>query len=77
MKRTWILAVVVFGMILAGGAAHGAERLMILCGAGFKLPMEEVISSFTRQTGVEVNATYGGAGTLLSQISLSKQGDVF
>jgi molybdate transport system substrate-binding protein len=77
MKRIWIAAVVVFGMMLAGGVVHGDEGLMVLCGAGFKLPMEEAVILFTRQTGVEVNVTYGGAGTLLSQISLSKQGDVF
>jgi len=77
MKKSGIIILSVLLICLWTNGFCADKGLMILCGAGFKLPMEEAVASFTRQTGVEVNVTYGGAGTLLSQISLSKQGDVF
>lgn len=50
--------------------------MLILCGASFKLPMEEIVDSFKKQTGAELDVSYAGVGTLLSQITLSKRGDV-
>ena len=56
---------------------HAKEKLMVFCGAAFNRPMEEIIQAFTAKTEVEVNVTYGGVSTLLSQIMLTKRGDVF
>jgi molybdate transport system substrate-binding protein len=56
---------------------HAKEQLMVFCGAAFKQPMDEILPAFTAKTEVEVTVTYGGVGTLLSQIMLTKRGDVF
>ena len=49
---------------------------MVFCGAAFKQPMEEIAKAFSEKTAIKVTVTYGGVGTLLSQIMLTKQGDL-
>ncbi len=39
--------------------------------------MDEIIAAFSREGGIEANVTYGAVGTLLSQILLSRRGDLF
>lgn len=39
--------------------------------------MEEIAKKYEAGTGVEVNLIFGGAGTLLSQIEMSRKGDIF
>ncbi|HOO41756.1 MAG TPA: molybdate ABC transporter substrate-binding protein [Syntrophales bacterium] len=59
------------------GAGQAGEKLMIMCGAAFKMPMEEIVDAFMKQTGAEVNVSYAAVGPLMSQITLSRRGDVF
>jgi molybdate transport system substrate-binding protein len=68
---------VVVAVLMFSASAHGQEKLMVFCGAAFKQPMEEIIQAFTTKTKVEVQVTYGGVGTLLSQIMLTRRGDLF
>lgn len=81
MKK--ILAVLCLGA-LAGGAwvtlkpAKGSSTpLMIFCAAGLKKPVEEIAAAYQKETGTEVRLQYGGTGTLLSQIKVAQQGDMF
>ncbi len=81
MKK--ILAVLCLGA-LAGAAwvtlkpaKGGATPLMVFCAAGLKKPVEEIAAAYQKDTGVEVRLQYGGTGTLLSQIKVAQQGDVF
>jgi molybdate transport system substrate-binding protein len=39
--------------------------------------MEEAAGAFEKETGIKVYANYGGSGTMLSQIELSKSGDLY
>jgi len=51
--------------------------LTLFCGSASKPAMEEISARFERETGIEVNTIFGGSGTLLSQIELSQQGEVY
>jgi len=52
------------------------QSLLVYSGAGLKKPMEEIKKVFESKYGVKIEYTYGGAAQLLSQIELSKKGDV-
>jgi len=54
-----------------------AEELFFFCGAAVAVPMREIIKNYEQETGVKVNVTYSGSGTLLSQMELTKKGDVY
>jgi molybdate transport system substrate-binding protein len=51
--------------------------LLVFAGAGLKAPLEEIGPAFTRKYGIAVQYNYGGAGTLVTQMNLTRKGDVF
>lgn len=51
--------------------------LTVFCAAGLKKPVTEIAEAFQKETGTEVRLQFGGTGTLLSQIRIAKQGDLF
>ncbi|PKL70911.1 MAG: molybdate ABC transporter substrate-binding protein [Methanomicrobiales archaeon HGW-Methanomicrobiales-1] len=53
------------------------ESILVFAGAGLKAPLEEIGPLFTKKSGITVQYNYGGAGTLVSQMNLTKKGDVF
>ena len=57
--------------------ADTAKSITVFCGSASKPAMEKIAPLFQRETGVEVNVIFGGSGTLLSQIELSKQGEIY
>ena len=58
-------------------AAQAPGSLMVFCAAGLKKPVEEIAAAYQQETGTEVRLQYGGTGTLLSQIRVANQGDLF
>jgi molybdate transport system substrate-binding protein len=79
MKRflnfTVLLIITVFG--ICGVNAFAAERLMIFAGAASRPPTEEIVKAFENRYGVKVDINFGGSGFVLSQMLLSKQGDIY
>ena len=69
--------VLVVAILTWTAAAQAEDRLMVFCGAAFKQPIEEISKAFASRTKVNVQVSYGGVGTLLAQISLTKKGDLF
>jgi len=53
------------------------ERLLFMAGAAAKPVVEELAKSFEKKTGIPVDICIGGSGMLLSQIKLSKKGDLY
>jgi molybdate transport system substrate-binding protein len=51
--------------------------LTVFCGSASKPAMQEIAARFEHETGIEVNMVFGGSGTLLSQIELSEQGEIY
>jgi molybdenum ABC transporter molybdate-binding protein len=51
--------------------------LVVYCAAGLKKPVEEAARQYEKEHGGTVELQFGGTGTLLSQIRVAKQGDLF
>lgn len=59
------------------GAGTTSEPLVFYCAAGIKPPVEAVTREYERVYGVPLHLQYGGSGTLLSNIRVSRLGDLF
>lgn len=72
-------------LLAAGGLAFyalrpaggGPRQLTVFCAAGLKKPVEDAAARYREETGAEVALQFGGTGTLLSQLRVAKQGDLF
>lgn len=58
-------------------AAVRAGELYAYVGAGLRGPVDALIQDFTAETGVTVQAEYGGSGQLLTRFKETGRGDVF
>lgn len=64
-----------FLLLLSFG--YTQNSLMVYVGAASKPPTEEIIQRFQDKYNVRVDANYGGSGYVLSQMILSKKGDIY
>jgi molybdate transport system substrate-binding protein len=53
------------------------KEIMVFAGSASKPPLDEAAQIFEKQTGISVYINYGGSGTMLSQMELSKMGDIY
>ncbi|MFC1495721.1 molybdate ABC transporter substrate-binding protein, partial [Thermodesulfobacteriota bacterium] len=53
------------------------DSITIFCGSANKPAMEEIAREFEARENISVHMIFGGSGTLLSQIQLSKKGDIY
>ncbi len=60
-----------------GSSSVRAEELLVFAGAASKPPTEEAGKAFEKKTGVKVSITFGGSGFVLSQMALSRRGDIY
>jgi ABC-type molybdate transport system substrate-binding protein len=71
-----VLAVAV-GMLLAGRPqGPAAEVVELACAAGLRTPVERALAAYRDETDGRVLLQYGGSNTLVSQIVISKTGDL-
>ncbi|HQK93099.1 MAG TPA: substrate-binding domain-containing protein [Armatimonadota bacterium] len=52
-------------------------ELLLFCGAGLRLPAEDLITEFKAKTGIAVRPTFTGSGCLLAQITIGETGDLY
>jgi molybdate transport system substrate-binding protein len=57
--------------------APSQDSLLVYSGAGLKSTMEDVGKVFTDKYGIGIQYNYGGSGTLVTQMNLTRKGDVF
>ena len=84
MKK-FALLLLVLALLLGGVALYQRRNttqkdvptLTVFCAAGLKKPVEAIAQQYQREEHVEVRLQYGGSGTLLSQLRVAKQGDLF
>jgi len=78
---TWILKLVLIGMVLliaiGGCTTEEQKAINAFCGSASKPAMEEAAESFKRETGIKVYLNFSGSGIMLSQMKISKSGDLY
>jgi len=75
-----IFIVVWIALLLAAacsGEKQGGKSLTVFCGSANKPAMEEIAALYEKEKGVDVDLIFGGSGTLLSQIELSRSGEIY
>jgi molybdenum ABC transporter molybdate-binding protein len=81
--KSW--AVILFALAVAmggggcgrSGPASAPATLTVYCAANLKQPVEAAAAAFTRETGIAVRLQFGGSGTLVSQLRVARQGDLY
>ncbi len=71
----WLLVLGFWGMV--GQGAFAEKSLLIFAGAASRPPTEEVAQAFESKTGIKVDLVFGGSGYVLSQMLLSRRGDLY
>lgn len=75
-----LLAIGAVAAFLCGcgrGGEEVPESLLVFCGAASKPAMEEIGTLFQKERRIPVHMIFGGSGTLLMQIDLSRQGGIY
>ncbi|MFN3884984.1 MAG: molybdate ABC transporter substrate-binding protein [Rhodocyclaceae bacterium] len=65
------------GFALLSLTAVAADSLLIFAGAATVPPTTEAAKAFEQKTGVKVEVVFGGSGYVLSQMKLTRQGDLY
>jgi len=58
-------------------AIEKPQSLMVYCGAGMRMPMDEIGTLYREKYGISIVYNYAGSGHLLNQIGLAQMGDVY
>jgi len=78
VRKSLILGLIgVLVIILAAGGCSKQKTITAFCGAASKPAMEEAAQAFEQKTGIKVYLNFSGSGTTLSQMKLSKSGDLY
>lgn len=72
-----LLALLFSALPVINAPAAAEDRLLVFAGAAGKPPIEEAAKAFQMKTGVKVDLVFGGSGFVLSQMMLSKKGDIY
>lgn len=59
------------------GRPYAGRSIELFVGSASKPAAEEAVALFEKQTGAKVIAHYGGSGQMLSQLRLSRRGDIY
>jgi len=74
-----VISLSIFLLFLTFGVqgAKAVKSILVYSGAGLRKPMDEIGKLFEEETGIAVRYNYAGSNTLLSQIQLVEEGDVY
>lgn len=53
------------------------KSILLYCAAGVKPVVEKVAQEYYKEYGIRIDLQYGGSGTLLSNLRIAKQGDLY
>ena len=76
MKRT-VLVTLILVLTFVHHAQSSSDRILIYAGAASKPATEEIVKDLKEKTGIVADVIFGGSGFVLSQMKLSKKGDLY
>ena len=71
----WVTLILVFTFV--HHAQSSSNRILIYAGAASKPATEEIVKGFKEKTSIVADVIFGGSGFVLSQMKLSKKGDLY
>ena len=74
-KFFWITITLI--LLIAQNSHPSSKKILIFAGAASKPATEEVIKIFNDKFGIPVDVSFGGSGFVLSQMKLTKRGDLY
>ena len=79
MRRsfTLILAGLLMLIPITGCSGSGGKSIDVFAGSASKPALEEAAAAFEAETGIRVYLTFGGSGTMLSQLKIAREGDLY
>jgi len=79
MKKLLVLLFVGLLVFIPVSGCFGGEEKSItaFCGSASKPAMEEAAQAFEEETGIKVYLNFSGSGTMLSQMKIAREGDLY
>ena len=79
MKKLIVLSLIglIVSIPVAGCSGGGEKSITAFCGSASKPAMEEAAQAFEEETGIKVYLNFSGSGTMLSQLKISGEGDLY
>ena len=78
MKK--LVSVIIAGLLLLAactGCSSSEKSITVFAGSASKPALEEAAAAFEQQTGIKVYLNFGGSGTMLSQLEIAGEGDLY
>src|SRR4029079_18811865 len=70
--------ILLFGLVLLlTPTARRTQELTISCAAGLREPMDAIRAAYEKEHGVHLTIHYGGSSTLLANLKLNHDADLF
>jgi len=82
VKNRPLLTIALVSAVLIAGLlwllpSPRSSNLLVYCAAGLRGPIDQIAKEYESEFGARIEIQYGGSNTLLSQIEVSGQGDIF
>src|SRR4030042_1941640 len=77
MKKILLIMTIFLILGTAQNGQSSPTRILIFAGAASKPATEEAVRLFHEKSGITVDVIFGGSGFVLSQMKLSKKGDIY
>ncbi|UCE97301.1 MAG: molybdate ABC transporter substrate-binding protein [Dehalococcoidia bacterium] len=73
----FLLTGLLISIIFGGCSNTGENSITVFAGSASKPALEEAARVFEEEEGIKIFLTFGGSGTMLSQLKIAREGDLF